>query len=434
MINDRLILSILKIFLLLLTTFLASFARGWCQGPLHLSLKQSEDLAIQNNYQMNASLHRLEQGYYGYKTSQAYFLPKVNAASTVDVPIKRQNVDVAGEQRSVEAVVRLTQPLFDKTASYSLKEAQIQWEEIRLDVQQQICDLLFQVRDAYFTVLLHQAHLAVDRMIIQIWEEEIKRQERHLELGASIPYELNQTKLHLKRAWIDYYGTQSDVRSSQIKLLTILGLPPHTELHLLEKEIPLPENQCDFDQWQNLAFQYRPQLKQQQFSFLLSQNKIAKIKAERLPTFSLYASAGHQYVNNGFTNQPYVGVGVNVDWSLYDPSNSPRIKQAKEGSREAASNYYQAELETAAVIDNLLNELEKSHQAYLTAQEGAALAKEGMLMAIKKHQLGMMSSFEYRDAIKTLHEAQQQVNQAKFDVCYVYYQLIQQVGLDLEAK
>jgi hypothetical protein len=43
-----------------------------------------------------------------------------------------------------------------------------------------------------------------------------------------------------------------------------------------------------------------------------------------------------------------------------------------------------------------------------------------------------MSSFEYRDAIKSLHEAWQNVNQAKFDVRNAYDQLIQQTGLDLE--
>lgn len=401
-----------------------TLTEGWSQDPIHLSLKQAEDFAIQNNLQINASLHRLEQGYYGYKASKAYFLPKIKASSALDI---------GKDQHHVDAAVRLTQPLFDQVASYQLKETQIQWERLRLEVQQQICDILFQIRQAYFTVLLHQAHLVIDKMVIQLWEEELKRQERHLELGATIPFELNQTKVHLKRAWIDYYATESDVRTSQIQLLKILGLTPNTEFELMDKDIPLPFlEECTINQWKSWAFQYRPQLKQEQFSFLLAQNKINQTKAENLPTLSLYANAGHQYINNGFTHQPYVGVGANLDWAFYDPSNRYRIKQAKEGRREAAANYYQVELETEAAVYHLLNEIEKSSLAYLTAQEGAALAEEGMRMATRKHQLGMMSSFEYRDVIKTLHEAQQEVNQAKFEVRKAYDQLIQQVGLDLK--
>ncbi|WP_068468239.1 TolC family protein [Candidatus Protochlamydia phocaeensis] len=412
--------------LLIFLFFLILFIDGWGQEPLLLSLKQAEDLAIQNNYQLNASLHRLEQGYYSYKSSQAYFKPKVAFSS---------ELSIGQDQHGLDSVLRLTQPLYDRVAFYNLKESQIQWEIARLDVQQQICDLLFQVREAYYTILLNQAHLAVDQVIINLWEEEIKRQERYLALGTSIPFELNQAKLHLKGAWSDYHTTQGKIKSSRISLLKILGILPDTVFDLTEQEIPLPPLQWQeypLDQWRQWAFCYRPQLKQEQFFYLLSQNKVCRAKAENTPSLSAYANAGHHYVNNGFDGQPYIGLGVNVDWTLYDPTNKPRIRQAKEESKEAASNYYQSELEANAIIDDLLNEIEKFYLVYLNAQEGCALAEEGMQMATKKHQLGMMSSFEYRDAIKTLHEARQQINQAKFDLRNAYDRLIQQVGLDLK--
>lgn len=399
----------------------------WGQEPLSISLKQAEDLAIQNNYSLNASLHKLEQGYHGFLASKAYFKPKIDVNAAIDL--------TKDNQRSVDGAIMLTRPLFDRVAHYQMKEAQIQWEMLRLEVQQRICDLLYQVRNAYNTVLLNRTHLAVDQLIIQIWESEVKRQQRLLELGSLIPYELNQSQLHMKGAWIDFYSTQSEMKKSQIQLLTLLGIAPNTELELTEKEIPLPEIEgikCTYDQWKVLTFQYRPQLQQEQFSFLLTQNRVSKTQAERLPTFSLYANAGQNYVNNGFDNQPRATIGVNVDWSLYDPTRRHRLKQAKEGSQEAASNYQQVELETNAVIYSLLNEIEKSYFAYLAAQEGALLAEKGIQLATKKHQLGLMSPFEYRDVIKTLHEARQNVNQAKFEVNDRYNQLVQQSGLDLK--
>ncbi len=413
-----------RLFFLIL--FLFVLANGQAQEPLLLSLRHAEELAIQNNYQLNASLHRLEQGYYGYRASKDYFLPKVNFSC---------EANVGKDQRNINNLLQVTQPLYDKAAIYNLKEAQIEWERLRLEVRQQLCDILFQVRDAYYAVLLNQAHLAVDHMVIQLWEDEIKRQERHLELGTSIPFEFNQTKVHLKSAWIDYYSTQSSIKSSQFDLLTLLGLSSNTPFCLTEKDIPLPSfnwQKCDTGQWLQWAFQYRPQLKQEQFSYLLSQNKVCQTKAETSPTLSLYANAGHRYINNGFDHQPYVETGVNLNWMLYDPSNQQRIKQAREGTREAGANYYQTELETEALVYNLLNEIEQSYLTYLAAQEGAILVEEGMKMATKKHQLGMMSSFEFRDVIKSVHEAQQNINQAKFDVRNAYDRLIQATGLDLQ--
>lgn len=406
--------------------FILFFSNLYAQDPLLLSLKKAEDLAIQNNYNLNAGLHRLEQGYYGYRASKDYFLP--NLTLTAEGQLIRDHT------HDLDSVLMLTQPLYDKVAFYNLKESQIQWEILRLDVCQQICDILFQVREAFYEMILHQSHLADDRMIIQIWEDELKRQKKLFELGSSIPYEVNQTQLHLKNAWIDLYATQKNIRTSQIKLLTILGLPPETSFELAEREIPLPPSNWqrgNLDQWKKWAFQFRPELKQEQFAFLLSQNKVKQTKAENYPTFNFYANVGQSYVNNGFDGQPYIGVGVNLDWMLYDPSNRHRIKQAQEGSREVACRYYQIELETDAVIHNSLNEIEQYYESYLAAQESSVLALEGMRLANKKQQLGEMSPFEYRDTIKTLHEAEQKINQAKFDLLNAYDRLIKQTGIDL---
>lgn len=413
---------------LLLPLFFFCFSIVEAQEPLCLSLKDAEDLAIQNNFQLNASLHRLEQGYFDYRASKAYFNPKVTVSSSFDL---------TRDKRAVQSAVQVTRPLLDRVAFYDMKGSQIKWEILRLEVQQQICDLLFQIRNAYFTLLLHQTHLAVEQMIIQLWEDELKRHKRKVELGVAIPFEFNQTNLNLKLAWIDYYATQSDMKTAQIKFLTILGLSPSTEFNLIEKEVPLPpveKLKCPLQEWMGLTFQYRPQLKQEQLTYLLSKNKICQRKAEQLPTLSLYANAGHDYINNGFDNQPRVAVGINLDWTLYDPTLKARVNQAREGRREAASNYFQVELETEAIIHNILNELEKSNFAYLTAQEGVMFAEEGMKMAVKKHQLGMMSSFEYRDSIKALHQAYDQLNQAKFEVRNSYYRLIQESGIDLMEK
>ena len=402
------------------------FVFGWGEEPLHLSLKEAENIALQNNYALNASLHALEQGYYGYKASQGNFLPQV---------IGTGSYNVGKGEDTLNGVIQITQPLYNKVSSYQIQESQIQWEILKVKVQQLVADLLFQVRDGYYTILLNQAHLAVDRAIIELWEKELKRQERFFELGSAIHFDLNQARLHLRDAWSEYYDSEGEIKSSKIKLLTILGLPPETHFVTTEREIPLPPfdwKREGLKEWKQKALEYSPQLKQMQFSYLLSKNAVNQTKAERLPTVAVYANGGNQYVNYKFSGQPYCETGVNVSWMLYDPTNKPRVKQAEEGRREAISNYYQAELESNAAIYSLLNEIEQSYLSYQNAQEGAHLAEQGMEMAMRKHQLGMMSSFEYRDVIKTLHESQQDVHQAKFDLHNAYDRLIQQTGLDFK--
>jgi len=416
--------------IVILTFCLACFTKGWSNPPLLLSLRAAEDFAMQNNKQMNASLHALEQGYYGYRASQDAFLPKVTFA--VQGSVGKSDSE---HQYSVDSALQITQRLYDPKATYYLKEAQIEWERLRLAVQEEICEILFQVRQAYHEVLLNQARLAVDQIIIHLWEEELNKEKRHLELGVAISYQVNQVQLELKKGWMDYYETEKRILHSQLTLLTLLGLPPNTPFHLSEQEISLPPNdwqRCSVEQWKAWAFQYRPQLQREELAFLLRQTKGSQIKAECFPTLNLYGIAGHRYVNEGFDRQPSVAVGVNLDWTLYDPSHGQRIKQAKESLREAASNYAQKELEAEAIVYELLNEIKHSYLFYLAAQEAAGIAEEGMRMVSRKHELGIFSLFESREAIKNLHEAKQKVNQAVFDLRHAYDRLIQQTGLDLQ--
>jgi outer membrane protein len=330
--------------------------------------------------------------------------------------------------------LRLTQPLYDSQASYNLKEARIQWEQLRLSVQQEICNVLFQVREAYDEIVLYQAQLAIDQSIIQIWEEELTRQKCQVEWGTSISFEMNQTQLNLKKAWMDFYETQKKIHTIQYVLLTILGLPPQTPLHLQDNALCLPVadwQQEDFKRWMQWAFCYRPELRLEQFNLLLAQNKVKQTKAENYPTVNLYANAGHHYVSNGFDNQPSIAVGVNVDWTLWNFSTKQKVRAAQASRQEASSRYCQTELETEAVIYNEWSAIQQSYRAYSAAHEGALLAQEGIQMAKKKHQHGVMTAFEYRDAVKMLREAEQRVNQAKFDLRRAYYLLVRQAGVDL---
>ena len=401
------------------------------QEIITLSLCQAEELALENNYDLLASVSRLQQSYYGYRSTKTYFHPAISYSSNANM-----GSSMAKGTYRLDNLLQVTQPIFDKTAAYLLKEAEINWERQRLQVQQQICETLFKVRNAFHALLLHQAHLAVDKMILEIWEAESLRQERYLNLGSAIALEFTQAQLQLKRARIDCCATESDIRSSQIRLLTLLGLSPGIVLHLTEKEssFTIPQWRAfNLEEWKKLAFQYSPQLKQEQLNYALMKTKISRIKAERLPTLSAYASAGHNYVTNGFTFQHSAGVGVNIDWMLYDPTHRPRIKQAKEEEREAVISHNQIKIEVEAMIYDGLNRIEKSYQAYLVSNEEAFLAEESMRMATKKQELGLITPFEYRDVIETLHEAKQRVNQAIFDVRNNYDLLVQQVGFDLRS-
>ncbi len=419
----------------------------WGIESLKISLEQAEDWVIENNYQLQADLHSAEQGYYGYRAAGDYFLPSLSV---------RASADFAKQRHGVDAVVKLTQPLYDKLAHCRLKEAQMQWEYLKLEWREKICHLLFEVRRAYDEILLHSARLEMDRMVIELWQEELKRVERSADLGASILYEVQEAKFHLNNAWIDYYSTERKRNESQIQFLSLLSLPSDTPLELEggflslqtvedglggtsqtlvkenKEEVLLGAEKRELaEKWIAQAFSFCPALQKARFACWLSRNQMEQVKAERYPTVSLYANAGHAYVNNGFDQQPNVGVGLNVEGALYSPVNRQKIKQAQAGRQSAASRYEEAELQVTAKTHRLLSEIEHCHRIYRTAKEGALLAEEGRKVAARKHEEGAMSAFEYRESVKNFREAQLRVIQAQADWRNAYHRLVEHAGIDL---
>lgn len=414
----------------LVPLFVCSAAHA--QESLHLTLGRAEAIALENNYDLLSSASDLKQEAFGLAATKGLFYPTLTFSSTAN-----SGQSDAGDDNFIDSQLLLTQTIYNKTASLAVKESALSCERAALQMQQQMIDTLYAIRNAYHALLLSRMHYAVDQMVIEIWKEECHRQERLIALGASIPLDFTQARLHLKGAKIDALNRESDIRSQEIALLTLLGLPPGTSILLEEAEMvpPSPEwLSVKREQWMKWALCHRPALKIEQLNFSVADNRVRSTQAERLPTVSAFASAGHNYIVNGFVAQPSAGVGVNLDWILYDPTNKPRTKQAKEAKAQAATSYRQSELETAAMVYDEIFTLHKANQSYVIAKEGAELAEESLRMAKKKQELGLLTSFEYRDIVESLHEAKHGVNAALFDLCNSFDALVRDVGLDLTCR
>lgn len=386
-----------------------------------------EEIALKNNLDILGSLSRLEGGGFDVESKQKLFYPSVTFSSNVNTG-QNDYCDCG-----MNSLLEITQPLYDKAAQCAISQSKIERDRRCFQLRKQICDTLFAVRSAYFTYLLHLTHLEIDREVIQVWKNEVTRQEKRLQLGSSIPLELAQTKLHLKEANIDLNKTESSVCKSRIDLLYVCGFPPNASVIFLNEFTPYPPstlNTREMERWKQIAFENSPDLKDAQLACESAKMEVSKIKGEHWPTLSAYASAGHNYIYNGFAFQPALGAGVNLDWMLYDPTNKPRLKAAQEALKGSGYGYSLLELQIEGTIYALLNEIEKNAQSYLVAKEGSSLAEESVQIALKKTEQGLMSPFEYRDLIDQWHFAKQQESQALYDWRVSYATLIRFVGFD----
>lgn len=403
-----------------------------------LILKEAEELAIAHHFGLQAQRHRLHEGYYEYQESLGDWRPQINLSKQITTT----------HSSYASSSLQITQMVLNSQAFYNVKEFRQRYEELKIELQKQMADILLQVRQAYYQVLLAQEQVAIEKLIVNLVEQEIEEFEKKSALGLSFPLELNQTKLLLIRARSALATSQENVKTSLYQLQALTGEEALC-LNLQEKCLPLPlpplvKNPLPLtteallfspqmiNQWEQWALAYRPEIQQQAMLLETSHLRIRKHQTENTPTVSVFAGFGHDCENFSYwSEKPYWNVGLNINWTLFDGCKKQnRIRQAKEAEARAVNEYSQLEVETKVELRRLISRIEEAYQTHLMAQEGIKISQEGIEAAQKRRALGALSPFEYRDAIKSLAEIYHQANQAKFDLLLTYAQLVRHTGLD----
>jgi outer membrane protein TolC len=435
-------MNIYRSFLIFLMLLSSSFGRCTEVETLeNLILEQAESIAMTHNYTILSLYHRLNQRYYQYQEKKGECLPQATLSVQPQI-----------EENRFKSPVDLSvkQILYDVETGYHIKESRIDYAITKLELYKEIVDVLFQVRQAYFEVILGQHQQVVEESIVTHIQEDLDRHEKQVKLGALSSLEINQIKLQLNKALVEYYDSQRRVKVGLYQLLNLLGFPPQTPIQLASQEIPLPPfeelnrftqlTQCSvqmlstqtLQQWENLAMSYRPELKQEQANVIKAQVEIGRYQHPYRPTVSAFANVGHACTFKNFSQRHHWNAGIAVEWTLLDGyKRQNRLKQAKAASAEATSIEVQTQLETKNEVHRLLAEMEKEFQSYLVAKESERLGQEAITMATRKQQLGSLPYMEYLESIKSWRETRRDVNQAKFDLLNAYFNLVKFSGADL---
>ena len=123
--------------------------------------------------------------------------------------------------------------------------------------------------------------------------------------------------------------------------------------------------------------------------------------------------------------------GIQCTWSLFDGFARKRaLSEAHALKRAAEYTYKDTKAALYVDIKERLYAIEEGILSYFAAKEGASLAEDAITEAKQKRDLGLISSFEYRDLAKDLTQAKQNFNQASFNLLMAYYSLRKSAALD----
>lgn len=450
--------------------FIRFLALGLCFAKAHadLTLEDAEERAIANNRFLSSARERIELGRYGRNEAVGGYLPQLNLSGEAR---KTGSLAGAGDLDTYSSTVGVTQSLLDAQAYQNIRVKQHDLDLLRLDYSRDLNALLFDVRTAYYRVVLCQEAVEVELQNLALLEEALDREERKLSLGESTAFSVNQSKVVFANALSRYYDALKRHKIDQDLLADLLGMDPNDASSLvidlkaipvlavdfLRTKIQEIDTQDDQDfisryrhlqkhsytpifdenevrEWEEIATQNRPEVRRQARAVQLSVQKVSKARSEWIPrvdAFGDFTNRSSGGINIGGSNS-FWNWGVRLSWRFFDGlARENRIWAAQSGRKIDSILYDQAVNTAKIAVRDRFFEIEESLLSYLAARQSVEVAKDAIDQAKKRRDLGVITALEYRDVTIALTQARQTFNNASFDLLIAYYGLLRDAGLDV---
>ena len=470
--------------LVLILFFCFSFSSLVSDEVLYdLTLEQAELIAIENNNTVNS----LRELYYKAKEGRleaiSKWFPKVEAMSIM-YGLQRPLVPGVSES-AFETQLALTQAFLSTNRYYDVKIASLVVSQLELLLNAAIIDVLYQTRTSYYQVILDMEMLSAAKDKVELLKTLAKKAEEKHQVGTSILYSVNQSKVAIANATNYYYDIVKQKKIDLDNLANILGYIPgeviltfpkleipveqiqdlkekllqmqlvfNEKASNLNEEIfkdnfPLNENRIaaklysksEISDWEDLALKYTPSLKVYENYVEIAAKEVSKAKATYLPEvgFNFNIGGNPSTVQNlptpSFGNQSmYWGAGLRFEWLVFDSlGRERRIKQAQYEKKSKEFNYRQEKQNTFFEVRKKIYEIEESVVNYMTAQANVTLAEQTVSLAKEQLDVGYGTIFDCQVTLDGFVQATNNKNIAKYQLLKAYYGLRRATGVDLET-
>ena len=417
-----------------LSIFALAAAAATAQDTLHLTLREAEKIAIQNNPQVSASRYNAEAYKEIPKELRSSYQPTVfgsitgvGAADGSRIAAGAINNPVIYNRFASGVGVSQLITDFGRTSNL-IGSAQSHASAQQENANATRADVLLRVDSAYFSVQRAQAVLTVARQTVsarQLVSDQITTLAQN---GLKSSLDVSFANVNLADAKLLLASAENDVKASMAGLATAIGYPNQQYFALSDE--PMPDRPpAEVKALVADAVRDRPELASLRFEV---EAAARYAKAERdlwMPSVSTIASIG--LVPAGVTElqNQYGAVGVNVNIPLFNGGLfKARRTEAELRARTAEEN-----------VKDLQNRVMRDVQvAYLNAVTGyerlsltQKLLEQAQLaldLSQSRYNLGLSSIVELSQAQLNLTSAQIAVANARYDYQTEWSALQYQIG------
>lgn len=395
-------LSVVLILVLWVTCFLWGQS---AENPSPLTLEQCISMAIQQNPLVLSSLQQYQASLARVYQAKAFPQPSLDYDS--DLQPKLFNFKDSGESyfgisQSIEFPGK--RYLRGKIASKESNEIMAEIDLLKLDI-------VFQVKQAFYGLLLAQEKLKYAEQDLELSQDFLQKAELKYDAGDVAKVEVLRARVEAAKAANEVRTASNEVRLAKAYLNFLLARKKYTPLEIKGdlKRIPV---KLDIEELKKRALSFRPEIRRINLS--LEKENLVKKQAymSYLPDFEL-----------GVSKHRIKGEGSWWDVTLSFPIPLFFWQPKKGEIAEAKANIESLKRETEHLRNAITLEVEEAYMNALTAANQIQLFEEEILtqaeevynMFLFSYQEGEIGGIELIEARRTLMEARKSYADALFN-------------------
>lgn len=427
----------------------AQETRSEGQPALTLSLERALEIALSESPTIKIADREIEIKRYAKQGTYASLYPQIEATGSYQRVIEKQtmSMDFGGQTQSIKVGsdnsfnggLSLGMPLINAQLWTSLKVSALDVELAVEKARSSRLDMVEQVTQAYYTVLLAKESLDVYQRVYDNAVENNKNIRKRYEVGSLSEFDLISSNVSVQNAEPNVIAAENSVTLTLWQLKALLGVDLSLNIDVAGSLADYEAVMADAYDLSQLDLENNSTLKQLEIQEEQLEKALRITKLANVPTLSL--SASYLYTALGSDQRflkkeawnPYAFAGLQLNVPIF-AGNAKRA-----ATRQARANLANMELQRdnterqlrVAMIQHL-NNMDASVRQFGSSAATVAQAQRGYDIAVKRYEIGSGTLVEVDNSQLALTQAELSRNQSIYNFLTAKISLDKLVGdLDL---
>lgn len=398
------------------------------------SLKDCINIAIEHNPSIKSYV--FNEQVYKSKIGQAWanFFPEISAGFDIsrsrndysgNYPYKNMSYTL-GYVPTVSAGMMLFD--FGKTKAQADYAKRV-YESKLEDTKENINDIIYNIKSAYFNILFAQAQVEVYEDTVQDYEMQLSQAQAFYKIGKKAKIDVVTAEYNLGKAKLNLVSAKNVLQVAYVQLAQIMGIPEYTNFELSD-ELILNDYDETFENLIKTAYDVRPELVSSKKLVDAARMNLRAKRRSFAPDLGIYGSYANGIGNEYNVSSGQLGAKLN-----YSGLNMMKVKKQVD---EAKAEYNKSLADYEDAKDTIYLNVKKSYLELQTAKESIIIAKlaldeakEQYRQVTGRYKAGVGDAIELKDGENTYLNARLDFYNAMLNYNVTAASLEKEVGVPI---